>query len=98
GAYAVGQREQVSALQAMSLAGGPLITAKLNKARILREKPDGSRADIPIDMEKVLNGKAENVRLQAGDFLYIPDSRTKNVALKAAQAALSIGTGIAIWH
>jgi len=98
GAYAVGQREQITALQAMSLAGGPSATAKLSKARILREKPDGSRADIPVDMEKVLDGKANNVPLQAGDFLYIPDSRTKNVALKAAQAALSIGTGIAIWR
>lgn len=98
GAYAVGQREQITALQAMSLAGGTLATAKLSKARILREKPDGSRTDIPLDLEKVLNGKAENVPLQAGDFLYIPDSRTKNVALKAAQAALSIGTGVAIWR
>ncbi|HEY4087017.1 MAG TPA: polysaccharide biosynthesis/export family protein [Bryobacteraceae bacterium] len=98
GAYAVGQREQISALQAMSLAGGPLPTAKLSKARILREKPDGTRTDIPLDMDKVLNGKAENVRLEAGDFLYIPDSRTKNVALKAAQAALSIGTGVAIFR
>jgi polysaccharide export outer membrane protein len=98
GAFAVGQREQITALQAMSLAEGPLVTAKLSKARILREKPDGTRADIPINMEKVLEGKADNVPLQGGDFLYIPDSRTKNVALKAAQAALSIGTGIAIWR
>lgn len=98
GAFAVGQREQITALQAMSLAEGPLMTAKLSKARILREKPDGTRADIPVDIEKVLAGKAENVPLQGGDFLYIPDSRTKNVALKAAQAALSIGTGIAIWR
>jgi polysaccharide export outer membrane protein len=98
GAFAVGQRQQIRALEAMSLAGGPLATAKLSKARILREKPDGSRADIPINMDKVLEGKAENVPLQAGDFLYIPDSRTKNVALKAAQAALSIGTGVAIWR
>ena len=98
GAYPVGQREQITALQAMSLAGGPLATAKLSKARILREKADGTRADIPVDMDKVLEGKADNVPLQAGDFLYIPDSRTKNVALKAAQAALSIGTGVAIWR
>ncbi|HEU5022198.1 MAG TPA: polysaccharide biosynthesis/export family protein [Bryobacteraceae bacterium] len=98
GAFAVGQREQISALQAMSLAGGPTVTAKLSKARILREKPDGTRVDVPINLDKVLDGEAENVRLKAGDFLYIPDSRTKNVALKAAQAALSIGTGIAIWR
>jgi protein involved in polysaccharide export with SLBB domain len=98
GAFAVGQREQITALQALSLAEGPLVTAKLSKARILREKADGTRADIPINMEKVLEGKADNVPLQGGDFLYVPDSRTKNVALKAAQAALSIGTGIAIWR
>ncbi|HXE62025.1 MAG TPA: polysaccharide biosynthesis/export family protein [Bryobacteraceae bacterium] len=98
GAFALGQREQISALQAMSLAGGPLATAKASKARILREQADGSRVDIPVNLEKILDGKAQDVRLQAGDFLYIPDSRTKNVAIKAAQAALSIGTGIAIWR
>ncbi|HVW07823.1 MAG TPA: polysaccharide biosynthesis/export family protein [Bryobacteraceae bacterium] len=98
GEFALGQREQISALTALSLAEGPLPTAKLSKARILREKGDGTRADMPLDLDKIIANKNSDVRLQPGDVLYVPDSRTKNVALKAAEAALSIGTGVAIWR
>jgi polysaccharide export outer membrane protein len=98
GAFALGQREQISALQALSLAGGTGPAAKPSKSRILRETADGKRTEIPINLSKILEGKAEDVPLQAGDFLYVPDSRVKNVALRAAQAALSIGTGVAIWR
>ncbi|HVY94780.1 MAG TPA: polysaccharide biosynthesis/export family protein [Bryobacteraceae bacterium] len=98
GEFALGQREQISALTALSLAEGPLSTAKLSKARILRDKGDGTRADMPIDLDKILANKTGDVRLQPGDVLYVPDSRTKNVAIKAAEAALSVGTGIAIWR
>ncbi len=97
--FALGQREKMSALQALSLAEGPLPAAKLSAARLLRETGDGTtREDIPVNLQKVLDHKADDVQLQAGDMLYIPDSASKNVAIKAAEAALSIGTGIAIWR
>jgi polysaccharide export outer membrane protein len=99
GGFALGQRERISALQALSLAEGPLPAAKLSAARLLRETGDGgTRQDIPVDLEKILKDKANDVQLQAGDMLYIPDSASKNVAIKAAEAALSVGTGIAIWR
>lgn len=99
GAFSLGQREKISALQALSLAEGPSPTAKPSAARILRESGDGTtRKDIPVDLSRILDGKAKDVQLEAGDFLYVPDSKSKNVALRAAQAALSIGTGVAIWR
>lgn len=99
GGFALGQREKISALQALSLAEGPLPAAKLSGARLLRETGDGAtRQDIPVDLQKILKDKANDVQLQAGDMLYIPDSTSKNVAIKAAEAALSIGTGVAIWR
>lgn len=99
GAFALGQSENISALQAISLAGGLKATAKPSASRILRESSDGSaRKDLPVNLSKILEGKADDVKLEAGDFLYIPDSKSKNVAIRAAQAALSIGTGVAIWR
>ncbi len=99
GGFALGQKEQITVLQALSLAEGPSPAAKLSEARILRESGDpNKRADIPVDIAKILKGKAPNVQLRVGDMLYVPDSRTKNVALRAAEAALSIGTGVAIWR
>jgi len=99
GGFLLGQREKISVFQALSLAGGLSKAAKPSAARIVRETPDGSiRKDIPVDVDKVLRGKAEDPQLQAGDILFIPDSATRNVALRAAEAVLSIGTGIAIWR
>jgi hypothetical protein len=43
-------------------------------------------------------GKATDSFLQPEDILFIPDSKTKNVAIRAAEAALAVGSGIAIWR
>ena len=99
GGFALGQRQNISVIQALSLAEGATPSAKLSGSRIMRETTDGSpRKDIPVDVSKILDGKAQDVPLQAGDMLYIPDSRSKNVAIRAAEAALSIGTGVAMWR
>jgi polysaccharide export outer membrane protein len=94
GGFPLGQREKISVLQALSLAGGPGPAAKPSAARILRASSDGTdRTDIPIDVKKILDGKEGDVQLEASDILFIPDSAGKVAALRAAQAA-----GIAIWR
>ena len=99
GGFALGQREKISVLEALSLAAGPSATAKPSAAVIVRESPDGSnRKDIPVNIARILHGKASDVQLRGADILYVPDNSTKNVALRAAEAAVSIGTGVAIWR
>jgi polysaccharide export outer membrane protein len=94
GGFPLGQREKISVLQALSLAGGPGTAAKPSAAKILRTSGDGStRGEIPIDVKRILDGKATDVQLQAEDILFIPDSAGKVAALRAAQAM-----GIAIWR
>jgi polysaccharide export outer membrane protein len=94
GGFPLGQREKISVLQALSLAQGLGPAARPSAARILRESADGStRSDIPIDVKRILDGKASDVQLEASDILFIPDSAGKVVALRAAQAA-----GIALWR
>lgn len=87
GGFPMGQREKISVLQALSLAQGLGPAAKPSAARILRESTDGSaRNDIPIDVRRILDGKASDVQLQASDILFIPDSAGKIAALRAVQA------------
>jgi len=46
--------------------------AFLNRAVMHREKPDRTQEVIAIDIQGVLNGQAEDVKLQNNDVLYIP--------------------------
>lgn len=90
-------RDRMTALKVLSLAGGTLGTAKGNQAVILRKDPNtGQRQQVPLDLNKVLHLKSEDVTLQASDILYVPDSTAKKAAKRAGDIAISLATGIAI--
>jgi polysaccharide export outer membrane protein len=99
GGFAVGAKERISLLQAVTLSEGLKPTASPGNARILRSTGDGpERRQIPVNLKDVMAGKATDSFLQPEDILFIPDSKTKNVAIRAAEAALAVGSGIAIWR
>jgi len=59
--------------------------------------PNG-RQEIPVKVSQILAGTQPDVRLQANDILFIPDSAGKRAFRRGAEAAIQIATGIAIWH
>jgi polysaccharide export outer membrane protein len=83
GGFALNERESVSVLQALSLAGGLSRTAKASDARILRGSGDSGRQDIPVNVQRILDGKAPDLPLQSDDLLYIPSSAAKRGAIRA---------------
>jgi polysaccharide export outer membrane protein len=88
----------ISVLEALSLAGGYGPRSAPRKSRILRAQADtDQRAQIPIDLKKLIRGEAEDLRLKPNDILFVPHSTTKDVALGALQAATSIGTSIVVF-
>ena len=99
GGFALNEREDVTVLRALSLAGGLTRTAKGSNARILRGNAEISkREEISVDVTKVLSGKAEDVALRSDDLLFIPSSTAKRGAVRALEAAITIGTGVVIWR
>lgn len=71
GTYQLGNGiETVS--QLISKADGLKGDAFTNRALLHREREDLTLEVIPIDIKAVLNGTAEDVRLQKNDVLYIP--------------------------
>jgi len=44
-----------------------------------------------------MSGKTADIHLIAGDILYVPNSVTKQLTVRAVEAAINIGTGIAVW-
>jgi polysaccharide biosynthesis/export protein len=97
GGYLLNDNEQVTVLQALSMAGGCDRMAQPQHARILRRVPGASRTEIPVDLRKILDGKTEDVRLQAEDILFVPNSIPKRAAIRALEAAIQLG-GIALFR
>lgn len=99
GGFVLNERETISILEALSMAEGLDHEAGASSAKILRLTPDGkSRTQIPIDVKKIMSGKSPDVSLIANDVLFLPTSVSKNAAVRGAEAALAIGTGLAIYR
>jgi polysaccharide biosynthesis/export protein len=99
GGFVLGEHQSISVLQALSLAEGLNNTADTRHARILRLKREADqREELPVDVKDVLNGKKQDVPLQGDDILFIPGSTGKKAALRALEAAVQTGTGLAVWR
>jgi polysaccharide export outer membrane protein len=63
-------------LQGLSEGGGLLDTANLRSARLIRAKKT-----LPVDLLALFDGgdPAQNVWLQSGDTIYVPDDKNQNV-------------------
>ena len=85
----------ISVLQAVSEAGGILRTAAANHAKILRPIMGGpKRAELPLDLKKIMKGQANDPPLIAGDILLVPGSSSKQARTRALEAAIQAGTMI----
>jgi polysaccharide export outer membrane protein len=99
GGFVLGEHQSISVLQALSLAEGLNGTADARHARILRLKRDADqREELAVNVKDVLNGKKSDIALRGDDILFIPGSTGKKAALRALEAAIQTGTGLAIWR
>jgi len=99
GGFVLGEHQSISVLQALSLAEGLNGTADARHAKILRLKREADqREELLVDVKDLLKGKKQDVALQGDDILFIPGSTGKKAALRALEAAVQTGTGLAIWR
>jgi polysaccharide biosynthesis/export protein len=93
GAYVLGEHLSLSALQILALAEGADKTADTKDARIMRVIPGSNdRAEIPVDLKTILNGKMPDIPLTADDILFIPISKAKAAGYRTLDALVQIGT------
>jgi polysaccharide biosynthesis/export protein len=98
GGFTLGESESLTALQVLALAEGLDAKAAANKAKILREVPGNmQRAEIAVDLKQLMAGKGSDAPLRANDILFVPNSAAKIAAARAAEAALTVATGLAIY-
>ena len=99
GGFVLGEHQTISVLQALSLAEGLNGAADTRHARILRLKREADqREELAVDVKDVLNGKKPDIALRGDDILFIPGSTGKKAALRAIEAAIQTGSGMAIWR
>ena len=91
-------RSQLTTLKVLSLAGGTTTIAKLDHAVILRKDEHGKQSETEVDLKKILHRESEDLQMRPSDILYVPDSRTKQVLFKAAEIAVAVGTGVALYR
>jgi polysaccharide export outer membrane protein len=99
GGYVLNERETMSALQALSLAGGVTRVSGLQRAKILRVVPGtNNREELSVDLKRMLAGKSPDAQLQPEDILLVPNNLAKGATLRAIESAIQIGTGLVIWR
>jgi polysaccharide export outer membrane protein len=59
---------------------------------------DGKAVEIPVDITRILNGKASDIPLQGNDVLFVPSSAAKSGSRRAVDAIIQAATGVAIYH
>jgi polysaccharide export outer membrane protein len=90
-------RDRMTALKMLSMAGGTTGSAKPKEAIILRKNLDtGKRDEMPLDLNKVMKAPSQDVTLQASDILFVPDSNAKKALRRAGDVAVGLTTGIAL--
>jgi polysaccharide biosynthesis/export protein len=73
GSLELGERDSLSVVQALSMSGGLTRDADSAKARILRPVMNSTkRAEIPVNVKLIMQGKSNDFPLQANDLLYVP--------------------------
>lgn len=93
------ERESISVLKALALAGGLNRTASPQNAKILRTEADGGKSgEIAVDLNKILTGRTKDVDMKPDDILFVPGSASKRASLRALEAAIQAGTGVVIWR
>jgi polysaccharide export outer membrane protein len=98
GGFVLEDRPTMSVLQAIAMAEGFTGTAAKKAARILRTNQDGSQTEVPVNLGKIIKGKAADVTLASNDILIVPDSKQKIASSRAAEAAIGTFSGWLIWR
>ncbi len=98
GGYVMTDNETVSLTQAIALAGGWNSDAAMSSTRILRASAGAEREQIPANIKKIMDNKAPDLKLQPDDILYVPNSVLKQFSQRGVEAAIGLGTGMAIYR
>lgn len=98
GGFPLKDFDQVSVLQALAMAGGPMRTSDLKHSIIINQDAEGNRTEHEVDLRDSRKGEDPGIALGENDILFVPGSITKAAALRVLETTIQIGTGRLIWR
>ncbi|MGB9508197.1 MAG: polysaccharide biosynthesis/export family protein [Candidatus Acidiferrum sp.] len=91
GGFVLKTNENISVLQAVALAEGMTPNSKGKAARIfVAEGSNGSRREVAINLDKIMEGKEPAPLLKPNDVLFIPNSASKETLRTLQQSTFGI--------
>jgi len=97
GGFALIEKRNITVLELLVRAEGPLSNASKKNAKIIRQVAGASNIEIPVNINDVLNSKT-NLVMQPDDILYVPDSLAKSTARKTLDTVIQMSLGAAIYR
>jgi polysaccharide export outer membrane protein len=89
----------MSVLQVLALAEGMTPTSAKSRARIIRtDEVTGARNEIPLDLGKILAGKANDPLLHAKDIIFVPNSAAKSALYRGGETSIGIVSGLIVYR
>lgn len=79
GGYAMQENGELNVAQAISLAQGLVMQAKVGGLRVVQHDANGKPVEVHISYNKIMDGKEKALQLAAGDIVYVPISKTKAI-------------------
>ena len=92
GGFQIPSGPPLNVLQALALAEGLGRTAAADRTVIVRQAENGSREEIPIHLDKILDGEIAPPQMQPRDVLFVPNNRGKAWGLGVLGALVSMFT------
>jgi polysaccharide export outer membrane protein len=96
GGFVVDKSNGLTILQALALAQGATTTAALNRSSLIHRTDEGPK-ETPIQLKKILEGKAKDLKLEADDILFVPHSAGK-AAMQGMTTVLQTAAGAAVYR
>jgi polysaccharide export outer membrane protein len=91
GGYVMQEDGTLNVAQAVSLAFGTTLQAKIGGMRVVRRDANGNTSDIPIAYKAIVDGKDTPLQLKAEDIVYVPVSKLKTAFTAGATIIAQAG-------
>lgn len=93
GNFRLDEAAGMSVLKALAMSEG--LAPDAAKLAYIYRRTGGAPAEIPVELRKIMDRKAEDVQLAANDIFYIPDNRSGRAALSVLERVIGFATATA---
>ena len=101
GVFPIEDGNDTTVLKVIAQSEGLLPYTNKDAVIYRREAGKSGRDEVQVQLTRIMEHKSPDVRLQANDILYIPDSKGKRISAETLRTitgfGVSAGTGLLIW-